>query len=207
LSRRKAQETTMKAASKLSEATSRAALAVMALMLVAALPGTAQSRNQEAIPVERQIIVSIPDRKLAVLQDDEVLAVFSVAVGAQVSPSPVGEFEIVTRLAKPTYYHPGVIIPPGKDNPLGPRWIGLNKKGYGIHGTNVPGSIGKAASHGCIRLRNRDIERLFELVHKGDLVEIRSDRDQQTAEIFGGEHEPATAVAQAQAPIATGGGQ
>ena len=195
----------MKAARHLSGAESQR-VAVIALMLAAALPGIAQNA-QEAVPTRRQIIVSIPDRKIAVLEGDQVIGIFPVAVGAKVSPSPVGEFEVVTRLSHPTYYHPGVIIPPGKDNPLGPRWIGLNRKGYGIHGTNMPGSVGKAASHGCIRLRNRDIKKLFEMVRKGDLVEIRNERDQQTAEIFGGEHEAATAVAQAQPAGTASGGQ
>jgi hypothetical protein len=50
--------------------------------------------------------------------------------------------------------------------------MGLDRKGYGIHGTNAPGSIGRAASHGCIRLRNADAEDLFERVRVGDQVEI-----------------------------------
>jgi hypothetical protein len=111
---------------------------------------------------------------------------FPVAVGATVSPSPSGEFKIVNRIANPAYYHPGVVIPAGTGNPIGTRWLGLNRKGYGIHGTNEPGSIGKAASHGCIRLRNRDMEQLFRMVSVGDTVLIRADRDEQVAEIFGG---------------------
>jgi len=55
---------------------------------------------------------------------------------------------------------------------VGTRWIGLSEHGYGIHGTNAPGSIGKNASHGCIRLRNADVEQLFKLVAVGDEVEI-----------------------------------
>jgi lipoprotein-anchoring transpeptidase ErfK/SrfK len=133
----------------------------------------------------RQIIVSIPDRKLVVMQNGAVLREFPIAVGATVSPSPTGTFEIVNRLSDPTYYHAGVVLPPGADNPLGPRWVGLSKKGYGIHGTNAPGSIGKAASHGCIRLRNRDMVQLFALVHVGDTVEIHGERDQEIAGIFG----------------------
>ena len=78
------------------------------------------------------------------------------------------------------------MIPAGTGNPIGTRWLGLNRKGYGIHGTNEPGSIGKAASHGCIRLRNRDMEQLFRMVSVGDTVLIRADRDEQVAEIFGG---------------------
>lgn len=135
--------------------------------------------------VRRQIVVSIPDRKLAVLENGAILRIFPVAVGAAVSPSPVGQFEIVSRLANPTYYHAGVVVPPGSGNPIGPRWIGLDRKGYGIHGTNQPRSIGHAASHGCIRLRNQQIEQLYEMVRVGDTVEIRAERDEQTAQIFG----------------------
>jgi lipoprotein-anchoring transpeptidase ErfK/SrfK len=52
----------------------------------------------------------------------------------------------------------------------------LSAKGYGIHGTNQPKSIGYAKSHGCIRLRNQDVEELFERVRAGDVVELHSGR-------------------------------
>jgi lipoprotein-anchoring transpeptidase ErfK/SrfK len=125
----------------------------------------------------RIVLVSIADRKLAVLDGDEVIATFPVAVGATKSPSPTGVFQIVSRVPNPTYYRPGLVIPSGKNNPLGTRWVGLSEKGYGIHGTNAPGSVGHAASHGCIRLRNRDMEKLFTMVRVGDAVEILGDRD------------------------------
>ena len=159
-----------------------------------------------AVRVKRQVVVSVPDRKLVVMENGAVLRVFPVAVGAGVSPSPTGEFEIVTRLTDPTYYHSGVVIPPGADNPLGPRWVGFNKKGYGIHGTNAPSSIGKAASHGCIRMRNRDIVQFFALVSVGDTVEIHGQRDEEIAEIFGGEvDETAVAVAHIASTGSSGG--
>ena len=135
----------------------------------------------------RVVLVSIPDRKLIVVSNEEVIATFPVAVGAAKTPSPTGEFQIINRLNNPTYYHPGTVIPGGKDNPLGTRWIGLSKNGYGIHGTNVPKSVGRAASHGCIRLRNRDIEQLFSIVRVGDRVEIHGERDDQVARWFGSE--------------------
>ena len=157
----------------------------------------------------RQILVSIPDRKLAVIEQGKLIRSFPVSVGASISPSPTGEFTIVHRLANPTYYHPGVVIPPGSDNPIGPRWIGLSQHGYGIHGTNQPESIGHAASHGCIRLRNRDIKQLFDMVRVGDVVQIRGERDQQTAEIFGGSAESTATLAEASPATlnATGQGQ
>lgn len=168
------------------------------------------SRGVAAAParVKRQIIVSVPDRKLVVMEKGAVLRVFPVAVGAEVSPSPTGAFEIVSRLTEPTYYHAGMVIAPGNDNPLGPRWVGLNKKGYGIHGMNAPRSIGKAASHGCIRLRNRDIVQFFAMVNVGDTVEIHGGRDEQIAELFGGDAGEPMAVGQAQPAVAgVAGGQ
>ena len=154
-----------------------------------------------------RVVVSIPDRKLAVLENGTVLRVFAVAVGAAESPSPTGTFQIVLRLSEPTYYHPGTVIPPGKDNPLGPRWLGLNKKGFGIHGTNAPHSVGKAASHGCIRLRNREVVELYPMLRVGDVVEIRGERDSETARLFGASATPAEIVAQAGTVAGSSGGQ
>ncbi len=135
---------------------------------------------------DRRIVISIPDMKLALIEDGRVLKIYPVAVGALSSPTPTGQMRIINKLLAPTYYHPGQIIRPGKSNPLGGRWLGLSKRGYGIHGTNVPSSVGKAASHGCIRMRKRDVEELFECVRVDDVVEIRAERDERWAQIFGG---------------------
>ena len=150
----------------------------------------AQTQDQPAEPAlisraPHRVVVSIPHRKLALIEDGKVKKVYPVAVGAQQSPTPAGTFEIKTRLIKPTYYHPGKVIPAGANNPLGTRWIGLSTKGYGIHGTNVEDSIGKAASHGCIRMHRADLEELFAQVELGDQVEIRTDADDEVAGIFG----------------------
>ena len=61
----------------------------------------------------------------------------------------------------------------------------MNVKGYGIHGTNNPASIGRNASHGCIRMRNRDIEELFGMVSVGDEVDLLAERTPQVEKIFG----------------------
>ncbi len=165
----------------------------------ARLAGAAAEASQSIST--RRIVVSTPDCKLALVQDGRVVKIYPIAVGAKVSPSPSGEFRIVHRITQPTYYAPGVIIPPGKANPLGTRWLGLSQKGYGIHGTNQPRSIGRRASHGCIRMRNRDIEELFELVRTGDVVELHTERTAELAEIFGGAGGPAT-LASRNAPAA-----
>ena len=142
--------------------------------------------NAASAPVatERRIVVSIPDRRLAVVENGRVVLKFRVSVGAPASPSPAGEFRVINRVANPVYYHPGEVIPAGPDNPVGPRWIGLNIKGYGIHGTNEPRLIGRDVSHGCIRLRNRDVKRLFARVRVGDVVELHATRDAETAGLF-----------------------
>ncbi len=157
-----------------------------AVLLVAIAEAAAQDKSSAGggAPRDRRIVVSIPDRKLALVEDGRVLRTYPVAVGAAVSPSPTGQFKVVSRLSRPTYYHPGVVIPPGKGNPLGTRWIGLDRKGYGIHGTNEPRSIGKAASHGCIRMAKADLEQLFDEVRVADTVEIHAHADSETAAIF-----------------------
>jgi lipoprotein-anchoring transpeptidase ErfK/SrfK len=159
-------------------------------------PSIAQAANPSSPDSSsRVVLISIPDRKLAVLEGGNVLATFEVAVGAARSPSPTGEFQIVSHVANPIYNHCGKVIPSGKDSPVGTRWVGLDRKSYGIHGTNAPRSIGHAASHGCIRLRNRDMERLFTMLRVGDVVEIRGERDEQVAQVFGGGVDDTTVAA------------
>ena len=126
-----------------------------------------------------------------------VLKIYDVAVGASISPSPDGEYRIAHRFENPAYYPPGTLIGPGASNPLGPCWIGLNVKGFGIRGTNHPESIGKDASHGCIRLRNRDIEDLFARVQVGDRVSLIAERNKEVARLFG---TPETIVAENEPP-------
>ncbi len=168
---------------RMSQAAAKAS--VIALLLLASDQSLAG--NLAKAPVQaatRRIVVSIPDRKLALLEDGDVKKVYDVAVGARVSPSPVGHFTIINRVVNPSYHHGGKVILPGKANPLGTRWVGLSKPSYGIHGTNAPKSIGKAASHGCIRMRNRDVEEFFQLVRPGDSVEILLAPDASVARIF-----------------------
>ena len=148
----------------------------------------------------RRLIVSLADHKLAFIEDGQVVKVFPVAVGKSSTPSPTGSFQIISRTVKPTWYHAGKVVPPGPANPVGTRWIGLSHKGYGIHGTNAPRSIGKSASHGCIRMRNQDVEKLFELVQVGDPVELVSTATGDNAKFFQIEEAP-TEIALA------GGGQ
>jgi hypothetical protein len=105
-------------------------LGLMALMMV---PGSSETipetTGPKALSAKRVVLVSIPDRKLALLEDGQVVKVYRVAVGSEASPSPSGEFEITNRITNPTYYHPHVVIPASADSPIGTRWVGLKRKG------------------------------------------------------------------------------
>ena len=135
-------------------------------------------------PHTRQIVISIPDRRLALIEDGALVKIYPVAVGASETPSPYGDFTIINHAIEPTYRHEGKEIAPGKNNPLGTRWMGLSLKGYGIHGTNVQSSVGKAASHGCFRMKKKDVEELYRLVKVGDAVTVRGERDELTVSLF-----------------------
>ena len=163
------------------------AMAAMTTMVLAA-----QANAQDA--VKRAIVVSLEDHKLALVEEGQVKKVYTVAVGKPSTPSPVGTFTIERRVANPTYQHNGKIVPPGPRNPVGTRWMGLSKHGYGIHGTNEPDSIGKSASHGCIRMAKADLEELYPLVAEGDTVELIGQRNEETAQLFGNGENPAASA-------------
>jgi lipoprotein-anchoring transpeptidase ErfK/SrfK len=155
---------------------------VMQIVMAAAVSTASQAWGQAA--GNREIVVSLEDRKLALVEGGEVRKVYAVAVGKPSTPSPEGAFTIERRVANPTYSHNGVTVAPGPRNPVGSRWMGLSIRGYGIHGTNEPKSIGKAASHGCIRMAKADLEEFYDLVQVGDAVRIVSKPDEQTARLF-----------------------
>lgn len=178
------------------------------LKRLAALTGVILMATAEALAQDKagrpakRLVISIPDRKLAVMESGRVVKVYSTAVGAPKTPSPTGSFTIINSIEDPTWYTKGRTVPPGKSNPLGTRWMGLSLKGYGIHGTNNPSSIGRNASHGCIRMKNQDVEELFKVVAVGDIVELHGERTPELDEIFG-----ITVVSQAGVNAAIGGGQ
>ncbi len=123
-----------------------------------------------------EIIINLPEMKLYLYRYGLPFKEYPIGIGNVVSPSRLGRTEIINRVAHPTYYPPDWYsrglspIPPGPDNPVGTRWLGLGWPGYGIHGTNRPESIGTAASAGCIRMYNEDVEELAEYVSIGTPV-------------------------------------
>jgi lipoprotein-anchoring transpeptidase ErfK/SrfK len=149
----------------------------------AILVAAATEMAAESAP-SRRLLVNIPARKIALVEDGKVVKMYSVAVGKKSTPSPRGTFHIASHVANPTYSHAGRVVGPGPANPVGTRWMSIGYLGYGIHGTNHPESIGHAASHGCIRMRNHDVEELFELVRVGDEVDLIAEPTPEEATLF-----------------------
>lgn len=106
------------------------------------------------------IKVSVNKRKLTVYRNGRFVKLYPIAVGKMLTKTPIGKYVIVNR-----QYNPG--------GPYGVMWMSLSKAGYGIHGTDNPASIGNAVSHGCIRMFNRDVLQLAEMVPNGTTVIIQ----------------------------------
>lgn len=113
-------------------------------------------------PKDVRITIDTVARRLHVYSGRQEIRVYPCAVGKPSTPSPVGNWEIATKVVNPDWAV------------LGTRWMGLNvpSGNYGIHGTNNPSSIGHAVSNGCIRLHNRNAEELFDWVRIGTPVRI-----------------------------------
>jgi len=147
----------------------------------------AQARNpDENSRAAATVAVKIDTKAnmLGVLQDDKLIAAYPVTIGSAQTASPIGEWKVRRITKMPTFRYDKemlrhgrrsgnfYLLPAGPRNPVGIMWIALNKKGIGIHGTNTPDSIGRAASHGCIRLANWDVVRLALKIKSSDSVSI-----------------------------------
>lgn len=120
-----------------------------------------------------KILVDKSQNLLTLLTDDnDIVKVYRVSTGENNS-TPVGTFKIVNRIIDPVWHREGAVVPSeSPDNILGSRWLGISEKGYGIHGTIEPESVGRQATKGCIRMLNSDVEELFVIVPVGTEVTI-----------------------------------
>ena len=122
--------------------------------------------------------LDLSERTVYVYQEGELTESYPVAVGRPGWETPTGEYHVMSMLQNPGWTHPltGEVIPPGPDNPLGERWIAFWTDGnnlIGFHGTPNRQSIGRAASHGCVRMFNEDVRELYELVQPGTTVVVK----------------------------------
>jgi lipoprotein-anchoring transpeptidase ErfK/SrfK len=146
---------------------------------------TTQSENQnKSTTASVTVNIDTKTNMLEVHEGDKVIAAYPMTIGSAHTASPIGEWKVGRITKMPTFRYDKemlqhgkrsgnfYLLRPGPRNPVGVMWIALNKKGIGIHGTDAPDSIGRAASHGCIRLANWDIVRLATKIKSGDVVSI-----------------------------------
>jgi lipoprotein-anchoring transpeptidase ErfK/SrfK len=135
-----------------------------------------------------QIVISLGTNELEVVDGlSRVIAHFPVSIARMVEKRPVGVLHVAVIIPNPDYtFDPQLfpespeakasgqklIIPPGPNNPVGLVWIGLDRTGYGIHGTPEPENVGRTESHGCFRLANWDALTLADLVKVGMPVSV-----------------------------------
>ena len=126
------------------------------------------------------VVVDKSEGVLKVLgADDRLVAQFPVTMGSSRDPLPLGTWKAATyAFLPPFHYQPELFwdvaddkaeqrLPPGPNGPVGVAWLDLTKENYGIHGTNSPETIGRAESHGCIRMTNWDVLRLSRIMKPG----------------------------------------
>jgi len=128
------------------------------------------------------LVVDLSERRLYLYDDMELQTTYGIAIGTPGHSTPRGSWEIINKRYMPSWSNPGsswaasmpAYIPPGPSNPLGTRALDLDAPAIRIHGTTANWSIGRAASHGCMRMHRWDIEELYELVPVGTPVFIKS---------------------------------
>lgn len=119
------------------------------------------------------IIIIKQQYKLYLMLGEQIFQHYSIGLG-KMNSTPEGSFVVTTKLIDPEWTYEGKVIPGGApDNELGTRWIGISEKGYGIHGTLYPETIGSSASRGCVRMVNADVEKLFVMIPRKSSVVIR----------------------------------
>lgn len=125
-----------------------------------------------------RLVVDLSDRRVYVYQGKKLQTSYPVAIGQEGWETPIGLFQVTEKQKNPVWRHPitDEVVKPGPKNPLGSRWIGFWSDGrhfIGFHGTPKPHLVGQRVSHGCLRMRNSDIQTLYEQVSFGTSVTVR----------------------------------
>jgi lipoprotein-anchoring transpeptidase ErfK/SrfK len=128
---------------------------------------------------EVHLLLKLKERRVYVYRGQTLLSKYPVAIGKKGWETPKGNWKVASMLKNPgwTNFKTGQQVAPGPDNPLGERWISFwtdGKDEIGFHGTTNLSSIGKASSHGCVRMSNKNVKAMFRLVKLGTVVRVRA---------------------------------
>jgi lipoprotein-anchoring transpeptidase ErfK/SrfK len=144
-----------------------------------ATPTTKPATANTQTPVNNAItlLLKLKEKQVYVYRGDKLLNKYPVAIGKKGRETPTGEWQVMEKIKNPgwTSFRTGEYFAPGRENPLGSRWIGFwtdGKDVIGFHGTPNVKSIGTAASNGCVRMYNRHVKALFPLVKVGTTVKV-----------------------------------
>ncbi|NER79171.1 MAG: L,D-transpeptidase [Leptolyngbya sp. SIO1D8] len=126
---------------------------------------------------QTKLVIRLESRQLELYEADELVKQYDIAVGQDEWETPIGHFVVLDMRHNPLWQHPitGEAVSTGPDNPLGSRWIGFAfDSGYhiGIHGTNQEELVGQAVSHGCVRMRDHEIQELFDQLAIGTPITV-----------------------------------
>lgn len=157
--------------------------------LILALPARGAALPDVAIaPNGMHVVINLPQTRLFLYQNGQLLQTFPVAVGKMLTKTPTGDFTVTGIYRNPAWHVPKsiqeemkkqgkpvqTVVPPGADNPLGPVFIRFGEAtlGLGIHGTNAPASVPGFRSHGCVRMKNEDVSQLADILGRGAEVTV-----------------------------------
>lgn len=145
----------------------------------AVAPTTKPTTANIQTPVDNAVtlLLKLREKQVYVYRGDKLLNKYPVAIGRKGRETPTGEWQVMEKIKNPgwTSFRTGEYFAPGRQNPLGSRWIGFwtdGKDTIGFHGTPNVKSIGKAVSNGCVRMYNRHVKALFPLVKVGTTVKV-----------------------------------
>ena len=132
-----------------------------------------RARQKLKVPTGRfSVVVDKSQNQLLLTENNRFIKSYTVATGKDNS-TPIGTFKIVTKVPNPVWYTQSAVVPADSpENILGTRWMGIDKKGYGIHGSTDPNAMGQQVTAGCVRMANSDVEELFSILPVGTEVTI-----------------------------------
>src|ERR671933_1156436 len=137
-----------------------------------------QAINPKSLTKGTHLVIKLGDRRVYVYKNQKLKVTYPIAIGKAGWETPIGNYKVMDKQRNPIWEEPwtGKVILDGPNNPLGLRWIGFwtdGRNSIGFHGTSAENLVGQAVSHGCIRMRNRDVVALYEQVKLGTPVTVK----------------------------------
>lgn len=137
-----------------------------------------QAIDPKSLSKDTHLVIKLGDRRVYVYKNKKLKVSYPIGIGKAGWETPTGNYQVMDMQPHPIWEEPwtGKVILEGPDNPLGARWIGFwtdGRNSIGFHGTPTEKLVGQAVSHGCIRMRNRDVVALYEQVKMGTPVTVK----------------------------------